>query len=150
MRRTLWPASWLGRTFAFIIVWGLVLTVFTQWQNLEASKPPENRPIQKTDSGYVSSSACRSCHPGNYASWHASYHRTMTQVAKPENIIPTMNGLELSLDDAVYRIERKGDAYFVKKRAATAPDTAYEAPREIVLMTGSHNMQFFWIETGQG
>src|SRR5262245_48411079 len=31
-------------------------------------------------SGFVSSDACRSCHPEQYSSWHRTYHRTMTQV----------------------------------------------------------------------
>ncbi|MCZ6560865.1 MAG: hypothetical protein O6931_08260, partial [Gammaproteobacteria bacterium] len=34
--------------------------------------------------GFVSSTACRACHPGNYQSWHDSFHRTMTQAAVPD------------------------------------------------------------------
>jgi len=41
------------------------------------------RPIEVTGGGYRSSDTCRACHPSQYASWHASYHRTMTQVATP-------------------------------------------------------------------
>jgi hypothetical protein len=29
--------------------------------------------------GFVGSARCRSCHPQAYESWHASWHRTMTQ-----------------------------------------------------------------------
>ena len=36
------------------------------------------RPIQVASDAYVSSNACRACHPSEYASWHASFHRTMT------------------------------------------------------------------------
>jgi len=36
----------------------------------------------------VGSADCRRCHPEQHASWHASYHRTMTQsIASPEAII---------------------------------------------------------------
>src|SRR5437867_2203139 len=44
--------------------------------------PRANRP-----DGYVSSDKCQACHPSQYASWHATFHRTMTQVAAPENVI---------------------------------------------------------------
>src|SRR5215468_7634382 len=48
--------------------------------------PPSNRPIQKLAKGFVGSSECMSCHPSEYASWHDSYHRTMTQVATPATV----------------------------------------------------------------
>ncbi len=34
------------------------------------------RPLQVLDDGFVSSRSCRACHPQQYATWHASYHRT--------------------------------------------------------------------------
>src|SRR5689334_16782568 len=41
-----------------------------------ASLPREGGPA-----GYVGSKACRPCHEDQFASWHRSYHRTMTQMA---------------------------------------------------------------------
>src|SRR5271170_2831658 len=38
-------------------------------------------PLPVADRGYVTSDSCRACHPSEYASWHRSYHRTMTQPA---------------------------------------------------------------------
>src|SRR5438105_4256458 len=38
-------------------------------------------PQEVAHDGYVSSDSCRACHPNEYASWHRSYHRTMTQTA---------------------------------------------------------------------
>ena len=32
------------------------------------------RPIQRPIDGYESSDSCRACHPGNDATWRASYH----------------------------------------------------------------------------
>src|SRR5262249_14960746 len=46
--------------------------------------PATDRPAQVPADGYTSSSACRACHPAEHASWHASFHRTMTQIATPE------------------------------------------------------------------
>src|SRR5262249_37565976 len=47
-----------------------------------------------------------------------------------------------------YKLERKGDKVFAVDRAAGAGD--YGPPREVVLLTGSHNLQILWTETGQG
>src|SRR5688500_8972952 len=41
-------------------------------------------PIPERPGGYVGSNRCQACHPREYASWHESYHRTMTQVATPD------------------------------------------------------------------
>ena len=46
-----------------------------------------SRPIQIAGDGYVSSQTCQACHPSQYASWHRSYHRTMTQIATPESVV---------------------------------------------------------------
>lgn len=149
--RSLWPASWPGRAVVIAIVWGFALTALAQWRNFgSGAAPPANRPLQAPESGYATSDTCRSCHPGQYASWHASFHRTMTQLATPANIIPPLDGLELPLGGSVYRVARRGDAFFVRKGPAGAPESAFEPPREIVLLTGSHSQQNLWLETGEG
>ena len=58
------------------------------WRDLRRSEAaPTNRPITAQQGNYVTSNSCRACHPGNYASWHTSFHRTMTQVATPASLI---------------------------------------------------------------
>src|SRR5690242_13195323 len=49
---------------------------WTEREQLAKIVPREGRP-----DGYVSSQKCQACHPGQYASWHQSFHRTMTQFA---------------------------------------------------------------------
>ncbi len=147
-RSRLFPSSWAGRAGFLCIAWGLAMTtisvVSARW-----SGPPTNRPIQaQVAADYVTSDTCRSCHPGNYASWHASYHRTMTQVARPENFAADPDGLERSYNDLDYRVTRKGEAYFVTTKPKGAPESAFGSPLQIVLLTGSHNLQLFWLETG--
>ncbi len=51
------------------------------------------RPVQVPDEGFVSSQTCRACHPSQYQSWHRSYHRTMTQVATPETVAASFDGV---------------------------------------------------------
>ena len=43
-------------------------------------------PLESPEDGYVGSQTCRSCHPGEYGTWHSSYHRSMTLEAAPESV----------------------------------------------------------------
>ncbi|MEI6107046.1 MAG: multiheme c-type cytochrome [Opitutae bacterium] len=142
--------SWrTGRCGLLAIGWGWVMATGTL-RSAEHQPSPENRPVQALAAGYVSSDTCRSCHPGNYASWHASFHRTMTQIATPENIAASLDGLELTYDGWDYRVDRGGRGYAVRRKPQGAPTTAYGAPQAVVLLTGSHTLQILWLETGAG
>ena len=102
------------------------------------------RPLKSGDGGYVSSDACASCHPSQYATWHDSYHRTMTQVITPETMIPEWSGT-LQIGGKSHRLDREGDQFWV-----ATEDRAQETPtRQRVLMaTGSHHQQVYWVATG--
>jgi predicted CXXCH cytochrome family protein len=41
----------------------------------------------RVDAGYLESNNCRKCHDGNYATWHATFHRTMTQEATSQSVL---------------------------------------------------------------
>ena len=112
--------------------------------------PPDNRPVASRGEGYGSSDSCRSCHPGNYASWHASFHRTMTQVAKPENILAPMTGLALSFDGRDYEAVRRERTTFIRQRLSGSGAAGWGEPQEVVLLTGSHTLQILWLATGDG
>jgi predicted CXXCH cytochrome family protein len=45
------------------------------------------QPLSLAGSDYAGSKTCRSCHPGNYASWHRTFHRTMTQEATETSVL---------------------------------------------------------------
>ena len=130
---------------------GLVMTLVSALNTSPQRERATNRPIRSEVSpDYVSSDTCRSCHPGNYASWHVSFHRTMTQLASPENIIPKMDGLKLSYEGVDYAIERHGKSHYLRSKPHGEADTAFTKPYEFVLLTGSHNLQIYWLETGEG
>ena len=120
------------------------------WQQLArgAQSPPGNRPIVAPQDNYVTSNACRACHPGNYASWHTSFHRTMTQVATPQTLIPKAENVELSFAGREYRLSEEDGKVLVSDRSSGEKD--YGPPRQVVLLTGSHTLQILWTETGQG
>ena len=116
------------------------------------------RPIQVPDGGYVSSDTCRACHPSQYASWHRSYHRTMTQVATPDTVAASFDGVTV---DAVLGspmvLEQHGRELWA---AFDDPDDTggqtgvrrgvrpRRIKRQVVMATGSHNQQIYWYATG--
>ena len=109
------------------------------------------RPIEVRQDGYVSSSTCKACHPSQYSSWSESYHRTMTQFATPQTVVPNFNGVELQAEEGVYRLEQQGDEFW-----ADMPDPHWQegmGPRgrvrkRMVMLTGSHHQQAFWYPSG--
>lgn len=110
------------------------------------------RPIRQTEDGFVSSDTCRACHPSQYASWRASYHRTMTQVATPESAIPDFAGVTVSgVHGRPMRLEQRGRelwAEFDDPDSRDQPDGRPRIARRVSLITGSHHQQIFWYETG--
>src|SRR5262245_27590198 len=108
-------------------------------------------PAQELADGYVSSRACAECHPRQHQTWHASYHRTMTQRATPGAVVGDFADKRVELEGATYVLSRRGDEFWVK---STLPGPAHTAAqvleRPIVLTTGSHHTQVYWVPTGSG
>ena len=124
------------------------------------SKIPEPA---RQDRGFVRSDACQSCHPDQYASWHASFHRTMTQPADPRAVHAPFNNLNVENRHRTYRLFRKSDEFWVNmvdpdwERNLLAqgvnPASAISPPRvdrRVVMSTGSHHQQTFWIASNDG
>lgn len=145
------PSSWTARIALFASLWVLGLTSYSLIEASVTSAPTTNRPIKAMVApDIVSSDTCRSCHPGNYASWHASFHRTMTQVASPSTVATEMDGLRVSLRGVDYRVDRQEQGYYVRSKPSSAPESAFAKPQRIALLTGSHVIQVCWVETGDG
>jgi hypothetical protein len=107
------------------------------------------RPVQIPADGYVSSQTCRACHPSQFASWHGSYHRTMTQIASPDTVATSF--------DAVTVEAIPGEPMVLEQRAQQLwaefvdPDTTGSVPgqtprikRQVVMSTPSPNPQIYW------
>jgi hypothetical protein len=123
----------------------------------QAPRPAETsvagRPIQVETDAYVSSDTCRACHPSEYASWRASYHRTMTQVA-------TIDAVRANFDHALVsdvpgnpiELEKRGSEFWATLNDPDAPNGTGGRPsrvqRQIVMTTGSHQQQAYWYRTG--
>jgi hypothetical protein len=143
LSRSIW--QWI--LIVAVIASGTLLTLISLRRSESEAKQPENRPIQSDTGNYVTSNACRACHPGNYASWHTSFHRTMTQVATPQTLLGATGGAEFSFGGRDYKMEQQGDKLFVRTRSL---GRTYGEPQQIVLVTGSHTLQVPWLETHDG
>lgn len=116
------------------------------------SRMPELGPSD----GFASSTTCRACHPGQYETWHDSFHRTMTQGASPETVVAEFDGRVLTGFGLAARVFREGDEFLVDfgpiVDGEPGPNDASlpEGPRRIVMLTGSHNMQAFWMTSATG
>ncbi len=121
------------------------------------------RPLKSREGGYLSSDACRSCHPAEYASWQKSYHRTMTQVVTPETMLADWDGTVLEIRGREYRLEQVDDRYWVDMidpeynperrydgRPIASGNTTERIRRRVVQSTGSHHQQIFWFSSGYG
>jgi Doubled CXXCH motif (Paired_CXXCH_1)/Cytochrome c554 and c-prime len=144
LRRSRAPSAWLlalvvvASTAAGHALWAAHATAQARTDAAVRATLPE--PVG--DGGYVTSSACRACHPAQYDSWHRSYHRTMTQPATAATVRAPFAGETLRSDDGVtYRLGRDGDALFA--------DVGGQR-RRITMVTGSHHMQAFWLPGAGG
>ncbi len=119
-------------------------------------------PQQVNNEDFISSQTCRSCHPQQHASWHQTYHRTMTQMGLPKAIVPSMDfeqERQLTSGAVTVTLKRIGDEFWVrtpdpdeeyrlleeKIDARKPPHVPRLVDRQIVLVTGSHKMQIFWL-----
>ncbi|HJT32414.1 MAG TPA: cytochrome c3 family protein [Pirellulales bacterium] len=123
----------------------------------------EALPRQTAERGFVSSSKCQTCHPQEYASWHASFHRQMTQAARPETVLGPFDGATVESEGQLHRMVRRGEELWVEtsptEQAQESSDAAaIETPtgavqptaRRVVMTTGAHHMQLYWAANGAG
>ena len=113
-----------------------------------------NRPVQLSEDGYVSSQTCKACHPDQYSTWHASYHRTMTQVATPATARANFDGVTVSaVHGQPMTLQRAGDelwAEFDDPDSSESIEARTRVRRQVVMITGSHHQQVYWYATGRG
>ena len=155
-------------SMAVLVVGGLV------WRNWYLDVRHETIPTVASDplpvigprGDFVGSSACRECHQKNHASWHQTFHRTMTQKASSETVLAPFDGVTLESRGRRYELSQAGDRFAV---SLVDPDwessqirdeiddsiidresEQHRVTRPVVMTTGSHHMQGFWIPGGRG
>ncbi|MCO8124681.1 cytochrome c3 family protein [Stieleria sp. TO1_6] len=105
------------------------------------------RPQELPTNGYVGSDACQECHAENHATWAASYHHTMTQVADPEIVLGDFRDVEINHDGRLYKLSMENGICTADFPDEADPTTRHTVP--IVMTTGSHHMQVYWFTTGE-
>jgi hypothetical protein len=151
-------ASWKNAALAALLVFGVALPVVTlarqEYLSPTAIDPDViDRPTVAPHDDYVSSSRCRSCHPAEYASWDQSYHQSMTQEAVAGVVVGNFDDVTLAAGDWSYRLERRGGEFWVITERPEDPHSEDAGPRvvekPVVLTTGSHNYQVYWLPDTQ-
>ena len=122
-------------------------------------------PDPSTAEGFVTSTTCQACHPAQYATWHRSYHRTMTQVATPSTALAPFDGAVLESRGFQWRFERRGEELWVEMPDPvwfeqpvwlmqlldeTWPERPPTIEARVVMSTGSHHMQTYWVRRPDG
>ena len=143
------------RMAALVCVTGASLGVASfaesHWDTPIAEKDIAFRPVQSPKHNYVTSDTCKACHPGQYESWHRSYHRTMTQPATPENVIGNFNNVSVQAYGETYLLTREGDRFFADTpnwKQKNKDGSHQRIRHELVMLTGSHHMQVYWYNQG--
>lgn len=140
--------GWRRFTFS-LMVFGLAWLCATILEKPMGRHETVTRPVAVRHDGYVGSGACRSCHREAHDSWHASYHRTMTQIAGPQTIGAKFDGQTVTVDGRDYRFFRKRDEYWVEYEDQVDVQWRHKVERRILMTTGSHHYQVYWYSRGE-
>ncbi len=139
------PIAMIG--IAVLLVRGVVWYLHASESHYEFSELVSQSPTPVQHDGYVGSAACKSCHPKEHASWHKTYHRTMTQLATPESILGAFDGVPRVVEGRKLVPKRRGNTFWVtmssdlRERDA---DFTVEQEHQVVMTTGSHHYQRYW------
>ena len=134
-----------GAAIAIVAVGALAtLVLATSLTPIERNEPT-NRPIERPQDGYIGSGACRSCHPGEHASWTHSHHRSMTQPATRDTLLAKFEALDLDCFGEPVSLRWRGDELWVAMQKGARGE---RIERPIVQVTGSHHAQALWYSTG--
>jgi len=96
---------------------------------------------------FVGSGACKTCHPSEHASWDASFHSSMTQVARGKAIAMPVGQHQIEVAGGFVQATHEGGKLTIRMPDPEALSTMIE--REAVLTTGSHHYQAYWVKGGR-
>ena len=97
---------------AATIVFGM-LSQSVGWNEKTAARLRE-LPRPRESGGYVTSTSCRACHPGEFKSWHKTFHRTMTQAATAATVVPSFDNVHLKTENQSAFLFQKNNEHWVQ------------------------------------
>ncbi|MCA9692054.1 MAG: hypothetical protein KC636_20800, partial [Myxococcales bacterium] len=108
--------------------------------------------VDRARSDVRGSARCQSCHPGQFDSWHRSYHRTMTQEVGAGRVLAPFRGE--TLDYLGLRATFTGGAAAPHLRVAPRSEDGGEGPAildvDVVMTVGSHRYQQYLARLDRG
>ncbi|MBM84343.1 MAG: C cytochrome precursor [Planctomycetaceae bacterium] len=156
-------------TIAGLLAAATAIVVFAVLRRTDDSDQLPERPIEDQlpkfvqREQFVSSNACQECHPSQHASWHRTFHRSMTQVASTESVVGDFDDVQLESRGRSYRLYKKGEEFWVNMADPDWEASALKhgadlaqiddppiVDRQIIMTTGSHHMQGYWIRGDNG
>lgn len=110
-------------------------------------------PVDRHRSDVEGSQTCRSCHPGEYETWHGTFHRTMTQKAEGAAVLAPFTGE--TLDYLGYRatMTRNDDGrphIHVAKLDDRGRSTETLLDVDVEIAVGSHRFQQYVARMDRG
>ncbi|MBI3862271.1 MAG: hypothetical protein HY290_10290 [Planctomycetia bacterium] len=163
--------KWSRRQCVLATLSVLVLTFAVLRLRSSGTKPPPDpgrETVQQPNSlrlvrSDAASASCRNCHPEHYDSWHRTFHRTMTQVAGPDTVVAPFDGVVLQNTRLIVPLFRRGEEFWTTMVDPEWQDdwlkrgidpASHPSPRivdkRIVMTTGSHHMQAYWVQGSKG
>jgi predicted CXXCH cytochrome family protein len=103
--------TWRGTVLAALVVllfgsaWGAL-----DWARRHEPLPPEDPTTLRP----VPSQACFKCHESHYTSWQATFHRTMTREATPENVKADFDNAAFRYAGVTSHMLRHRDSFFIE------------------------------------
>ena len=129
-------AAWAITAFAIAFVGAVIFLATPDYANVRANRP---------DAGYLESRDCRKCHETNYETWHATFHRTMTQEAEPETILGTFERDNTITYQGVHaEMVHENGRYWMKLTGVDGKKQDFE----IVRTVGSRRIQQYLTKNG--
>ena len=143
----------VGKGFRIVVIFGAALVLLAV-----AQRPTQDLllasalPTTTSHDGMQPSSACISCHPREYNSWYASFHRTMTQKVGPDTVVAPFDGRQLEWKGRAFTVNRREQEYWVTevKLENSQGVEEIEAPQRVVMSTGSRHQQVYWTPAEDG
>ncbi len=105
-------------------------------------------PVSHRDAEWTTSATCRSCHPDHFASWRATFHSTMTQLATPQTVQGRFDGEVVTYWGLPARPVREGDRFFIENLHARTGKVVQRL--EVVLTVGSRRYQQYVVKAPKG
>ena len=120
---------------AFLL--GLVVLLAAGGARLTFLRRETRTPVDLPRVAYATSQRCVTCHPARYATWHRTFHRTMTQVADSTAVVGDFANATYTYAGVTSRFTRENGRSFI---TTLGPDGSEERD-EIVMTVGSRRIQ---------